>query len=277
MASFTEDMFNRIIAFQEKQHPAWNSSLPFAKRLQGLPLHYLLFSSPDRNPQIFGPTVAHYYPLAEEMRKIAAYLRQLTTDQAIVCDLYPGNGFIGSLLANEGIKVIGLRKNIFKPNQIESFYDTDCYRFSDDSLAETACDGVFVSWPPSEVNPTGEILRKNPKIILYVYTDHTDLSRNTRQTGTAEMFDGLTSSGYRLLDSWSITTPKDLLFEIWPDMTPNIEQTRHTRIYLRSEIEHICKIPASSTGKIYDWEKNLQMTQLALEAKQELKLQGYRV
>ena len=48
MEFFSEDMFNRIIEFQERLHPAWNSALPFAERIKGLPLHALVFSNPDR-------------------------------------------------------------------------------------------------------------------------------------------------------------------------------------------------------------------------------------
>jgi hypothetical protein len=275
MASFTEDMFNRIIAFQEKQHPAWNTALPFHQRLEGLPLHYLLFSNPDRDPAKFGPTVAHYYPLAEEMVKISRYLKTLS-DHPVVCDQFPGNGFIGSLLANEGINVIGLQKNIPKPNQIKSFYDTTCYRFSDTSLDKIECDGVFTSWPPSGINPTSEILLCDPKIIVYIYTNHVEPGTQNRQTGTDNMFDEI-NARYRLLDSWSVTKPKDLLFEIWPDMTRNIEETRHTRIYLRTDHEPMDKISSVSSFKLYDWEKDLRMAQLALEAKLELFLQGYRV
>ena len=42
MGTFTEDMFNRIISFQEKQHPAWNAELGFEQRILGLPLHYFI-------------------------------------------------------------------------------------------------------------------------------------------------------------------------------------------------------------------------------------------
>jgi hypothetical protein len=34
MDAFSDDMLNRIIAFQEKEHSAWNAARPFAERLQ---------------------------------------------------------------------------------------------------------------------------------------------------------------------------------------------------------------------------------------------------
>src|SRR3569833_1000178 len=108
MEAFSEDMFNRIIAFQERQHPAWKSELTFTQRIEGLPLHYLVFSAPDRDPAKFGPTGAPFIPLRAEMRMLAAYARQ-GADQPVICDLHAGNGFVGSLLAREGVKVIGVR------------------------------------------------------------------------------------------------------------------------------------------------------------------------
>src|SRR5210317_1134681 len=80
MESFTNEMFNRIIAFQEKEHAAWNTELDYGKRIEGLPLHNLIFSNPDRDPENFGPTIAPYYPLREEMEKLAAYSKQVADD-----------------------------------------------------------------------------------------------------------------------------------------------------------------------------------------------------
>ena len=102
MEFFSEDMFNRIIEFQERLHPAWNSALPFAERIKGLPLHALVFSNPDRDPAKCGPTIAPFYPLRGEIRQMVHCARQVA-DVPIVCDLHAGNGFIGSLLAREGV------------------------------------------------------------------------------------------------------------------------------------------------------------------------------
>ena len=122
MDSFSEELFNRIFSFQEKKHPAWDVNHPFAERIRDLSLHNLIFSNPDRDPQKFGPTVAHYYPLREENRALAHYIRHVS-QSPVVLDLHGRNGFIGSLLAREGIKVIGLRDPSEKPNQISDFYD----------------------------------------------------------------------------------------------------------------------------------------------------------
>jgi len=270
---FTTDMFNRIISFQEKDHPAWNSQLDFSSRIRGLPLHNLIFSNPDRNPNVFGPTVAPYYPLREEMLKLAHYVSQLNK-HPLILDWFPGNGFIGSLLARENLKVLGIKDNIAKPNQIELFYDEHCYSYCNDTIP-SHCDMVFASWIPSNLNPTPHFLKQQPKLIAYVFTEHMDPNTNQRQTGTDDMFNSL-KNHYRLLDTWSVTRPKNLLHEIWPDMTPNIEETRITRIYIDTKITTDAVLPfnCNVTDDIYDWEKELQLALLAHEAKQALHTRG---
>jgi hypothetical protein len=272
MDKFTEDMFNRIIAFQEHEHPAWNTQLPFAERIKGLPLHYLIFSNPDRDPQRFGPTVAAFYPLREELQKIAAYVRQLGA-QPLVADVYAGNGFLGSLLAREGVRVTGLTPPELKPNQIEQFYDADCYRYTDTPLEALAFDAALVSWPPSGHNPTPALLARQPKLLVYIFTEHRDESSGRRQTGSDDMFDAL-ADDYALLDEWAVTRPKDLMHEIWPDMTPSIEETRTVRIYARRDLQlqPVGKLPPATP---YDWEQELHMALLALQAKQELQARGF--
>jgi len=271
--AFTTDMFNRIISFQEKDHPAWDQKRDFTTRIEGLPLHNLIFSNPDRDPNDYGPTVAPYYPLRSEMIKLAHYAHQLA-EHPVIVDWYPGNGFIGSLLARENLHVLGIQANSPKPNQIELFYDNHCYHFCSGDIPKQ-CDVVFASWIPSHTNPTPQILSLQPKLIVYVFTEHADPQNNRRQTGTDDMFDNLQDQ-YRLLDSWSVTRPKNLLHEIWPDLTPNIEETRITKIYIDTGIapDAISTLQNCAASKIYDWEKELQFALLALEAKQELQMRG---
>jgi len=274
MEPFTNDMFNRIIAFQEKDHPAWNETLDFTARIKGLPLHNLIFSNPDRDPVKYGPTIAAYYPLREEMQKIAAYARQASRDP-LVYDWFPGNGFIGSLLGREGLSVTGIEDNNSKANQIVSFADNDVYQFIQRKDITAHCDVVFASWIPSQVNPTPDIVALRPKLIVYVYTEHVDESSGQRQTGTDDMFDALTEN-YQLIDSWNVHRPKNLLHEIWPDMTPSIEEMRITRVYAANNVE-IQKLHSIESKPSYDWEADLQMALLALEAKQELRARGMSV
>ncbi len=275
MESFTEDMFNRIIAFQEKNHHAWNSNLSFDARIKGLPLHNLIFSNPDRDPEKFSATVAPFYPLREEMQKIAFYVRQLA-NSPVVCDIYPGNGFIGSLLAREGLKLLGLQHHTphNKPNQIASFFDAEHFSYSKKPLAQLTFDAALISWPPAHSNPSKALAQRKTKLLVYIFTEHTDPTTQQRQTGSDEMLSTLTGS-YRLVDSWEVIRPKDILHSIWPDMTPSIEETRHVHIYAHNSVDDLQTPQAIPPAQSYDWEKDLQMALLALQAKQEVQARGF--
>jgi hypothetical protein len=277
MEYFTDEMFNRIFAFQQKLHPAWDTTLPFDERIKGLPLHYLVFSNPDRDPKLFSPTVAPYYPLRGEIRTIAYYIRQVA-ENPVICDLHAGNGFIGSLLAREGFKIIGLRDPQAKPNQIADFYDASCYEMRTMALQEVTFpfDVAFSSWMPSGVNMTPEIIKHEPKLIVYVHTDHVDKSTGAPQTGTPEAFTDLPAR-YRLIEEWSLVRPEDMFHSIWPDLSPNIEETRHVKIYADEPFHNLKHWTSMEAGQGYDWEGDLEMILLALEAKSELQARGYRM
>lgn len=278
MEVFTEKMFNTIIGFQEKDHPAWDSSLPFEQRIAQLPLHYLIFSNPDRDPATHGPTVAHYYPLRTEMQTIAAYARQ-AAGQATICDLHARNGFIGSLLGREGVKVIGLRDPQDKPNQITDLYDPEVYELREGAPgdADFAFDVAFSSWMPAGIDVTPQIVEHAPKLIVYVFTEHSDPSTGERQTGTEKAFGDMLPGRYKLIDEWSVTRPENLLREVWPDLTGNIEETRHVRIYADEGFHHLSVDHAAFDSEPYYWEKELEMAQLAYQAKQQLREQGFPV
>ena len=275
MESFTDEMFNRIIAFQEKSHAAWDESQPFAERVKGLPLHYLIFSNPDRDPTEFGPTVAPYYPLREELRVIAHCARQVAQDPVVV-DLHPGNGFIGSLLAHEGVTVVGARDPQAKPNQIKNFYDRNFYSMREVAIStiDFAFDVAFSAWMPSGVNLTPQIVQHRPKLIVFVYTDHAD-DQGRRQTGTPAAYIDLPSH-YQVVAEWEVTRPKDLLSGPWPDLTGSLEEVRRTRIYADTPY-HDIDISAIQSATPYDWEKELEMALLVMEAKEALRQHGMSV
>lgn len=275
IGTFTEDMFNRIIAFQEKEHPAWNSELPFAQRIQDLPLHNLIFSNPDRDPEKFGPTIAPFYPLREEIGKIAFYVKQLA-EQPLLCDLFPGNGFIGSLIGREGLQVVGLRHPEIKPNQIETFCDDSCFNFSEQALSSHNFDAALVSWPPSGVNPTPTLIELQAKLLIYVFTEHIDKSSGLPQTGTTDILSGL-ADDYREIEAWEVERPKNLLHEIWPDMTPSIEEIRKVHIFAHNSVGSLEPAESLAPAQAYDWEKDLSMALLALQAKREAQARGFPV
>lgn len=275
MESFTEDMFNHIIAFQEKKHHAWNNNLSFEARIKDLPLHNLIFSNPDRDPEKFSTTVATFYPLREEMQKIAFYVQQLANNP-VACDLFPGNGFIGSLLGREGIDVFGHQNTTTEilPNQIESFFDAEHFCYKNASLDELSFDAALVFWPPSGSNPSEILTAQKTKLIVYIFTRHIDPSTKQRQTGSEEMLATL-DNDYRLIDSWDVVRPKDILHNIWPDMTPSIEETRHVHIYAHSSVDELQTAKVLPPVQCYDWEKDLQMALLARQAKQEVQARGF--
>lgn len=275
MESFTDDMFNRIISFQERQHPAWDETKTFEERIVGLPLHYLVFSNPDRNPATMGPTVAPYYPLREELRTLVYLARQVATNP-VVLDVHAGNGFIGSLLAREGIDVIGLRDSAAKPNQIRNFYDPRYYSMRDINLDQVdfKVDVTFSSWMPAGINITPRVLALRPKLAVFIYTDQKD-NEGRPLTGTPEAFDALPEP-YALVAEWDITRPKDLFKEVWPDLTGSPELVRHVRIFADAPY-HQLQLEGLQSATPYPWEKELEMILLALEAKERLRLDGYSV
>lgn len=275
MESFSENMFNRIFEFQQKLHPAWDPTLPFVERIKGLPLHYLVFSNGDRDPARQGSTVAPYYPLREELRTIAWYANQVAA-QPVVCDLHARNGFIGSLLAREHLRVIGLRDPADKPPQIPNFYDPDVYEMRQGREIDVAFDVAFSSWMPGGQNVTPEILTHEPKLIVYIHTEHVDAISGQAQTGTPEAYAGL-SERYRLIEQWSITRPADLLHAVWPDLSPNIEETRHVKIFADRPWHGLEPVAETPPVTPYDWEAELDMALLAREAKAELLALGYRL
>jgi hypothetical protein len=276
MESFTEEMFNRIIEFQERLHPAWNEAAPFAERIARLPLHALIFSNPDRNPATHGPTVAHFYPLRAELRQIVACAKQVA-DDPLVCDIHGRNGFLGSLLGREGVRVIGVRDPADKPNQIERFYDPEVYEPLDRTLDELdrPFDVAFSAWMPAGINRTAQIIAHRPKLIVFVHTEHSD-DAGRPQTGTWAAFHELPGN-YLQIAEWTIERPRDLLHEIWPDLTPSIAETRIVRIYADEPWQHIHVDSEVESPSPFDWELDLDMALTALEAKEALRARGFSV
>ncbi len=276
MGPFTETMFDRIFAFQERKHPAWDASKPFGQRIAGLPLHNLVFSNPDRDAEKFGPTIAHYYPLREENRALMYYASHAAA-KPLMLDAHARNGFLGSLLAHENkeIKVIGLRDPEEKPNQIADFYDPTVYELRDGTLSDInePVDVIFSSWMPSGQNLTPEYLKLKPKMIIYVYTEHVNQFSKQWQTGCFEAFNDLPAN-YRIVDEWTIDRPENLMQEAWPDLSPSIAETRIVRIYADTSVPEIPQYAPEIMCEPYDWESELEMALLALEAKQHLRQRG---
>lgn len=277
MEEFTDGLFNRIVAFQSKEHAAWNQEAPFDARIKDLTLHNLIFSCPDRDPETTGPTVAHYYPLREENRALVYYAKQVA-ENPIILDVHARNGFIGSLIGREGAKVIGLRDSDEKPNQIEAFYDKSCYEAHDIKIEDVdfEFDVAFSSWMPSGKNYSPAIFKHRPKLVIFIYTDHINEYLKQRQTGTDEAYEQL-PEGYKVIDEWTITRPENLMQQAWPDLSGNIEEVRHVRIIADEQYHNIPQYAPEQMAEPYDWESELEMALLTIEAKGHLRSQGIAV
>lgn len=279
MESFTRAMFDRIISFQERDHPAWDPTRPFAERIADLPLHALIFSNPDRDPAVNAQTVAPFYPLRDEIRQIAHLARQVAEDP-LVCDVHGRNGFLGSLIGAEGVRVLSLHDDALLPCQIEDFHDPAvCKRIDQgiDVLEETI-DVAVSAWMPAGVNRMPAILAKRPALIVLIYTEHRNEETGERQTGTDEAYATLPEE-YRVIAEWSILRPRDLLHEAWPDLTPSIEEERQVRVLARRPFHDIeVELPtASPSSERYAWEADLEMALTVLRAKAFLREQGHAV
>lgn len=278
MESFTQKMFNNIIGFQERDHPAWDESRPFEERIKAIPLHYLVFSNADRNPETHGPTICHYYPLHYEMAKIAAYAKRVS-DQPVILDAHARNGFVGSLLAQEDVNVIGMRDPEEKPNQIENFYDADKYQIREGTIKDVdfPVDVVFSSWMPREADISNDIIRLNPKLVIYIHTNHINEHDGKPQTGTPISFgDGLPAN-FQLIEEWAVTRQKDLFHEVWPDLTGNIEETRYVKIFANEPHHQLLINDEELNVSGYDWEEDLLMAETAITAKNQMKQRGFPV
>lgn len=277
MESYSEHLLNRIIAFQSKEHAAWNPARPFSERIAGLSLHDLMFSHPQRDPEKNGPTIAHFIPRREEVWRIAEYARAVS-DTPHVLDAHARNGFIGSLLAREGVKVTGLRDPAAKPNQIAEFFDRDCYTLRDGTAqsAPTVADVAFSAWMPSGENHTPALLALKPKLLVMIFTPHADERTGTRQTGTDAAYENIPAN-YRLIDEWTDERPENLLRTIWPELTGNIAETRITRVYADAAYHHLTRPVPKYAPSPYDWEIDLNMTLLAHQARNFLIARGVPV
>ncbi|MDX1810733.1 MAG: hypothetical protein R3240_02200 [Gammaproteobacteria bacterium] len=278
MEPFTEQMFNNIISFQERDHPTWDEKLSFEERIRNIPLHYLVFSNADRNPATHGPTISHYYPLQYEMAKIAALAKKVS-EQPVVLDAHARNGFIGSLLAREGVKVVGMQSDQEKPNQIENFHDANRYEMRKGHIGDVDfdVDVVFSSWMPSGENISADINRLKPKLVVFVHTDHVNEQDNARQTGSDRSFGEDLHEDYQLIEEWAVTRPRDLFNEIWPDLTGNLEETRRVKIFASQPFHSIAVDDDELNIQGYSWEDELLMAETARAAKEQMKQQGFPV
>src|SRR3569623_35156 len=177
-----------------------------------------------------------------------------------------------------GVKVIGVRDPAAKPNQIKHFHDRERYEVREQSIEsiDFPFDVAFSAWMPAGRNYTPDIVKHRPKLIVFIHTKHVNEETGAPQTGTPEAFTDL-PPGYLLIHEWGMTRPKDVLHEVWPDLTPSIEETRYVKVYADEGYHHIDVPDEVAPAQPYDWEFELDMALLALQAKQHLQAQGAQV
>ncbi|MCC6209214.1 MAG: hypothetical protein IT488_13850, partial [Gammaproteobacteria bacterium] len=71
--------------------------------------------------------------------------------------------------------------------------------------------------------------------------------------------------------------PNDLLHDVWPDLTPSIEETRHVRIFADEPYRDIHVEREMEAVDPYDWEQDLDLALTALEAREYLRTRGFSV
>jgi hypothetical protein len=247
-------MLYRIAEFQSRRHPAWDENLSFSRRIEDLPLYALEFNNPDRDRETDGPTIAHYSPARAEIACIANLCTQLDP-RATLLDIGCGNGFIGSLIAREGIRTVGIDNWIWRRPQIRSFYDPECYELRapcDLEAVTEKFDAALCSWMVPNANLTGEVVRLQPTLIIHVMSPDfgDDGSPTTGCNAAYEL-----PAGYRNLARWVAATPADYFHALDPCLTRNGVQLRIVEIWARQDGPKITFPGLTEELDEYPWEK----------------------
>ncbi len=252
-----ESLQRRIVSFEAYQHPAWDPAQPFTNRIQGLPLFFLEFIHHARIAGSQSTTITHYVPCRNEFRALAdiicSYGRDLT-----VCDIGCGNGFLGSLLAREGVAGFGIDDRSYVQPQIAHFYDQDCYSVVETALQDLSVefDVAFCAWMNEGSNLTPQITARNPVLIVHIFSrdQHPD---GTFTTGTIDAFK--CPENYRFLTGWQTIVPEDYFLVLGKegiDLTlyGNPRRNRSLCVYLRHDVDTLPPASPGDYSERYDWD-----------------------
>lgn len=250
-----ETIYQNIIQFDKKNHPAWNKNLEFSLRIQNLPLYFLIFNHCSRDSKTQSVTISHYVPCRNEMIALSRIIKEYSNN-FIVCDIGCGNGFLGSLLAREGLNVFGIDDRSYKQPQNKTFYDKKCYNIINTSLFELSVpfDVAFCSWMQPNINLTPKILNKNPKILIHIFSP--DIRNNgTPTTGTNIAYE--CPRNYLLLCEWKSDIPKNYFSPIKTkniDLCNNVFMRNRVRIYVHKDLDLIPNVSPQDFEENYDWD-----------------------
>lgn len=241
------EIFQKIIAYQNtKNSDVWNEELGFDQRISSLPLISMQCNHPTKDPEIHGPTIAHYPPSKREIVAIAKTIKNYSP-QARVLDIGCGNGFIGGLLAREGLNVIGIDDLTWNQPQVSNLYDGDVYcrkaPFSLENYTDKY-DVAFCSWMVPGENLTNEILKSNPAIIIHVYSSHKDY-KGELITGSKEAYN--LPEGYSFLCEWESCTPSNFIPSLFSQISFYVsDQIIITSIWIRNNLSSVDAILPST-------------------------------
>lgn len=249
-----ELMVQRVADFQRHQHAIWNSALSFDERVRDLPLYALEFNNFDRDSSKHGPTVAHYAPSRQEMIALSQIISENVEAKLQVLDVGCGNGFIGSLLAREGIPVIGIDNLSWALPQIHHLFDEQVYESRIPvSLEEYGDDFnvAFCSWMIPNANLTKQIVAKQPELIIHTYSAHTQPDESP-QTGCEEAY--RCPKDYWVLGAWATQTPANFFADVEPRFSRKSATIRITEIWCHRDIHTAKFFAPEHCNNEYSWD-----------------------
>jgi hypothetical protein len=250
---FLRNFLERVVAFQEHRLRAWDESATFYDRIADLPLYALEFNNCDRNPKKHGPTIAHYSPARREVRALVKLCNKLGPDITVV-DVGCGNGFVGSLLAREGVRVIGIDDLSWNAPQIASFYDPEVYELKAPCCFDEysgPCDVALCSWQVPGVNLTEQILSRHPRLVIHIYSPDLQ-SDGTPTTGSKAAYQ--IPSDYRRIGQWGVVSPPNFFHGIDARYTRNGRTTRVVECWARDDMPEFGAMELDSVDVEYKWQ-----------------------
>jgi 2-polyprenyl-3-methyl-5-hydroxy-6-metoxy-1,4-benzoquinol methylase len=185
-----------------------------------------------------------------------------------ILDIECGSGFLGWLLAMEGLPVTGMdtsekvELSVFR-HSLFAFIKNDISKLENNGLF----DGVVLSWPSSVENSAQAVKMLNPRGIVFVV----EMTGGTSGNKTGQIMKELLEV-YRPVAYWDNVCHKDInstLFRIVSGgssgmLAPEVFKTSHNRVILLSHRELQHSIIADNLKKSesvnvngYPWEKDL--------------------
>lgn len=251
-----EQIKHRIVKFDQKFHPAWDEQQPFDLRIKSLPLYFLEFNHHERDKSFQSVTVTHYVPSKPEIHALSEIIKFYSKDY-VICDVGCGNGFLGSLLAREGINVFGTDDRSYKQPQINNFYDNSCYRIIEASLSGLSMtfDVALCSWMTPGLNLTPTIIERHPKLLIHFFSPDRQPD-GSPTTGLLEAY--LPPKNYNFLTGWCSILPKDFFSPLREMTDLNLavsqQKVRAVIIYAHRDLSLAGKISPLDYSNYYDWD-----------------------